>query len=74
MSQNLQQLKQDRDSIQQAIRSGITSVSVGGQTTTFADPREMRSILADIEREIAQCQGTVDSRPRVSSFNLTRGV
>jgi len=74
MPSRLHELRDDLATLEQAMRSGITSVSVGGQTTTFAQPSDMRAIIADIKQEIAECEGAEVSRPRVSSFNLSRGV
>ena len=74
MSSELKNLQDDRDALKAAIRSGITSVSVAGQTTTFGSLKDMRSVLADVEREIAAMLNQAADRPRVSSFNLSRGV
>jgi hypothetical protein len=74
MSSNLATLKTQRDSLQAAIRAGVQSVSVDGQSTTFASMRDMRAILADIENQIAELEGSAKRKPRVSSFNLSRGA
>ena len=71
---NLKELQNDLENLQRAIRSGISSVTVGGQTTTFASMKDMREVAADIRGQIDECLGLDAKKPRVSTFNLTRGV
>lgn len=74
MACQLTTLKNQRTNLQAAIRSGVQSMSVDGQTTTFTSMRDMRAVLADIESQIAQLEGSDNRKPRVSSITLTRGV
>lgn len=74
MSSNLRQLEEDLANLNAAIRAGIVTVSVGGQTTVFASLDKMQRVANDLERQIADCKGIVAKRPRASSFRLDRGV
>jgi hypothetical protein len=74
MSSNLRQLEEDLASLNEAIRAGIVTVSVGGQTTVFASIDKMQKVASDLERQIADCKGIAARRPRASSFRLDRGV
>ena len=67
-------LKTQRTNLRNAIRSGVASMSVDGQTTTFASMRDMRAVLADVDQQIALLEGAAAKRPRVSSISMTRGV
>ena len=74
MSTNLQQLETDLSNLNQAIRSGLTTLVVGGQTTVFAGLKNMQAVASDLERQIADCKGEAARKPRVSSFRMDRGV
>ena len=74
MSSNLRQLEEDLSNLNEAIRSGITTVSVGGQTVVFASLDKLQRVASDLERQIADCKGIAARRPRASSFRLDRGV
>lgn len=74
MSSNLRQLEEQLESLNEAIRSGIMTISVGGQTTVFQSIDKMQKVASDLERQIADCKGIAARRPRASSIRLDRGV
>jgi hypothetical protein len=47
---------------------------VGGETVTYAGLPQMRAVLNDLERQIAECEGIAAKKPRWSSVSMTRGV
>jgi len=73
-SSELTQLVTDRDNLRAAIRSGVFQCSVDSQATTFANMRDMRSLLNDLERQIAKIVGVAERKPRVVSIQMIRGV
>jgi len=70
----LTQLIADRDNIRRAIRMGVLQCSVDSQTATFANMRDMRAILNDLNRQIAMIADVAQRKPQYASINLTRGV
>jgi hypothetical protein len=74
MSSELRKLEEDLANLNEAIRAGIVTVNVGGQTTVFASLDKMQRVANDLERQIADCKGIAAKRPRASSFRLDRGV
>lgn len=70
MSEKLRTLKQRRDDLEEAIHSGVQSVSTGGVTTTFASMRDMRSVLAELNAAIARLEGSDHARPKASRIYL----
>ena len=47
-----------RDALQAAISTGVLTVLFGGRSTTYQSLAEMRSLLAEMERELATTAGT----------------
>ena len=73
-SSELSQLITDRDNIQAAVRSGVFQCSVDGQATTFANMKDMRAILNDLNGQIARLLGVAERKPRVTSIQMIRGA
>jgi len=71
---SLAELQTRRDQLETAIHSGVQSITVDGQTTTFTSMQDMRATLADLRHQITQLTRGTHSKPRVSSFSMTRGV
>ena len=71
---NLQTLRERRDALEDAIASGVTSITVDGQTTTFASIAERQAVLNRIVAEIEECTGQAKRRPKVATISLTGGV
>jgi len=67
---DLTTLKSRRDALEAAIASGVLSISVDGQSTTFASPSQLRSVLRSINDEIAACTGQDRKRPRAAQVYL----
>ena len=59
---SLQTLRDRRDALEDAISSGVLSISVDGQTTTFASIAERVAVLNRINSEIAACTGQANKR------------
>jgi len=74
MACSLTQLRTDYDSLQRAVHAGVMNSSVDGQSVSFNSLRDMRSVLADISRQIDILESSDQTKPRVSSFTMTRGV
>jgi hypothetical protein len=70
---NLQTLRERRDALEAAIASGVTSISVDGQMTTFASLQDLQRVLNRINDEIAECTGQNKKRPRAASVYLGGG-
>ena len=67
---DLNTLKSRRDALEEAIASGVLSISVDGQSTTFASISELRKVLRAINDEIATCTGQDRKRPRAAQVYL----
>ena len=67
---DLSTLKQRRDALEEAIASGVTSISVDGQSTTFASLADLQRVLNRINDEIAACTGQSKKRPRAAQVYL----
>ncbi len=67
---DLTTLKSRRDALEAAIASGVLSISVDGQSTTFASLSQLRSVLRSINDEIAACTGQDRKRPRAAQVYL----
>lgn len=67
---DLTTLRQRRDALESAIASGVTSISVDGQSTTFATLDDLQKILNRINDEIAVCTGQARKRPRAAQVYL----
>ncbi|MFZ9091333.1 MAG: phage head-tail joining protein [Planctomycetaceae bacterium] len=67
---DLTTLKSRRDALEAAIASGVLSISVDGQSTTFASLSQLRSVLRSINDEIATCTGQDRRRPRAAQVYL----
>ena len=68
--QDLTVLRTRLATLQDALASGVLSVSVGGETTTFQSPRDLRKSIADLDAQIAIATGGARRRPAVSSIRL----
>lgn len=68
--QDLTVLRTRLATLQDALYSGVLSVSVGGETTTFQNPAQLRKSIADLDAQIAIATGGSRRRPVVSSINL----
>jgi hypothetical protein len=66
----LQELKKHRDALEESIFSGVLSISVDGQTTTFASMDERQRALNRINAEIECLTGAKPRRPRAAQINL----
>ena len=73
-STELNQLITDRDNLRAAVRAGVFQSSVDGQAVTFANMKDMRSVLNDIEGQIARLVEVAERKPRVTSVLMTRGT
>jgi hypothetical protein len=71
---SLAELQTRRDQLEAAVQSGVASITVDGQTTNFANMRDVRAILNDVIHQITVLESGTQSRPRHASFSLTRGV
>ncbi len=67
---DLASLKKHRDALEESIFTGVLSVSVDGQTTTFATMAERQRALNRITAEIDCLVGATPKRPRVAQVNL----
>ena len=56
--------------LEAAIASGVLSISVDGQSTTFASISDLRKVLRAINDEIATCTGQDRKRPRAAQVYL----
>ena len=56
--------------LQDQLYSGVSSVSVGGETTTFVQPNEARRLVVELQNAIASATGTARVRPRAASISL----
>lgn len=74
MSQELRNLQTRLANIESILGSGAASISVDGQTTTFMSASDLRAERDQLKQQIDALLGTPVSKPRFSSFNLTRGV
>ena len=74
MSDDLYEMEVDLANLNRAIRSGILSITVGGQTTMFQSIAQMQRVASDLERQIAECKGIASKKPRISSVRMDRGV
>jgi hypothetical protein len=70
---DLATLKARRDALETALASGVTSISVDGQSTTFASPADLRRALRDIQAAIARCTGGAVARPVSATIDLGAG-
>jgi len=70
MAAKLSELKARRDDLEEAIHSGVQSVSTGGVSTTFASLRDMRGVLAELNATIARLEGGENKRPKSSRIYL----
>jgi len=68
--QDLTVLRTRLATLQDALYSGVLTVSVGGETTTFQNPAQLRKSIADLDAQIAIATGGSRRRPVVSSVNL----
>jgi hypothetical protein len=68
--QDLTVLRTRLATLQDALYSGVLTVSVGGETTTFQNPAQLRKSIADLDAQIAIATGGSRRRPVVSSINL----
>ena len=67
---DLATLKVRRDALEEAISTGVMSISVDGQSTTFASMAERQAVLNRINDEIARCTGQARRRPRAAQVYL----
>ena len=74
MSAELRQLNTRIDALELSIDSGVASISIDGQTTTFQSMSDMRARLSELKRAKETLLGLDNKKPRVSSFNMTGGV
>ena len=63
-------LRDRRDALEDAIASGVMSITVDGQSTSFASIADRQSTLNRINREIERCTGQPSKRPRVAQVNM----
>ncbi len=68
--QDLTVLRTRLATLQDALYSGVLTVSVGGETTTFQNPAQLRKSIADLDTQIAIATGGSRRRPVVASINL----
>lgn len=67
---DLATLKARRDALEESLSSGVSSMSVDGQSTTFASMDERRKMLVQINADIAACTGQARKRPAASQVYL----
>lgn len=53
----LEQLKAQRAALQKARRTGVARVRNGDQSVEYRSDAEIKTALADLEREIAEAEG-----------------
>jgi hypothetical protein len=63
-------LRQRKAALEDALYSGVSSVSVGGETTSFQNPAQLRKAISDIETQIAIATGGSRRRPVIASILL----
>lgn len=67
---DLATLRARRDALEEAIAAGVMSISVDGQSTTFATMAERQAVLNRINEDIARCTGQPRRRPRAAQVYL----
>ena len=67
---DLATLKARRDALEESIASGVMSISVDGQSTSFSSVAERQRVLTQINDEIAICTGNARKRPTASQVYL----
>ena len=63
-------LRDRRDALEDAIASGVMSITVDGQSTSFASIADRQSTLNRLNREIERCTGQPSKRPRAAQVNM----
>lgn len=63
-------MRQRLANLQDQLYSGVSSISVGGETTTLVQPSEARRLIAELSDQIAAATGVGRVRPRNASINL----
>ena len=66
----LQTLRERRDALEDAISSGVMSITVDGQSTAFASIADRQAVLNRLNREIERCTGQATKRPTAAAINL----
>jgi hypothetical protein len=74
VSPALTSLRDQRDALQGAIRSGAASITVDNETVSYRSGADMRAALSELLRTIADAETQPQTRPRVSTFNTSGGV
>ena len=67
----IEQLKSDIAALEAIVRSGATSVSEDGRTTTF-DLKHCRAQLRELRARLANLQGKRVPRPMFGSIDISR--
>ena len=74
MSESLQELEQQLETLNATIRSGVLMMVVDGITTQYQSITQMKKVATELENKIATCKGQVPAKPRYSTIDLSRGV
>ena len=67
---DLATLRARRDALEDSISSGVMSMAVDGQSTSFASIAERQRILNQILDQIAECTGQNRKRPKCAQVYL----
>jgi len=57
--------------LESVINAGVMQSATDGMSTTFGHMRDMRSQLADLRRQLQVLQFSDQTKPRVSSINMS---
>lgn len=67
---DLATLRARRDALEESISSGVLSMAVDGQSTSFVSVADRQRILNDLNDQIAECVGQTRKRPKAASIYL----
>jgi hypothetical protein len=56
--------------LEDQLYSGVSSISVGGESTQLVSPNEARRLIAELNGQLSAVLGTGRTRPRAASINL----
>lgn len=63
-------LRQRKAALEDALYGGVSSVSVGGETTVFQSPADIRRAINDVDALLASLTGQPRRKPVVCSIRL----
>jgi ribosome-interacting GTPase 1 len=71
MPQTIEEMKASAEDLEEIINAGVMQSATDGMSTTFAHMRELKSRLAQLNRQIEIAQEQDQTKPRWSSFDLS---